>query len=60
MNKILLLEAIFSTNIAKRQFIEKKISVADQWKVILFYIKKQKQTNKKKRQIRQSIQEWTK
>ena len=24
MNKILLLEAIFSTNIAKRQFIEKK------------------------------------
>ena len=60
MNKILLLEAIFSTNIAKRQFIEKKISVADQWKVILFYIKKQKQTNKKKRQIRHNIQEWTK
>ena len=60
MNKILLLEAIFSTNIAKRQFIEKKISFADLWEVILFYIKKQKQTNKKKRQIRQSIQEWTK
>ena len=47
MNQLMLLEAIFSTNVVKRQLIEKKISDASLWKVILFYIKKIK-TNKQK------------